>query len=343
MRDGILSLDTQGAVRPADRRRGVGTSLLRHAQAHQAGRTRDVEPELPRRFVAWVGDSQPGALALFQHEGYEAIRFGFEMIKRGLDEVADVPVPEGIELRRARADEVTEVLWAEHEAFRDHPGHREWTDADVDAVPGQPGFDPSIWVVAWDGDQIAGVVENWVHAEENARLGFSRAWMHRVSVRRPWRKRGLARALLAESFRVLRERGIQDACLGVDANNPSGALALYESVGFERPQERPDVRARRPSALTRTARPVPRAVREAFQRATGDLPMQRWNVRRSRRVTNLRIGTSRVPILQSGCSLERPAHRGTWRVRPPRAATPARTRGSGRAPKRRSIAQTERR
>ena len=58
--------------------------------------------------------------------------------------------------------------------------------------------------------------------------------MHRVSVRRPWRKRGLARALLAESFRALRERGIHDACLGVNADNPSGAVALYESVGFER-------------------------------------------------------------------------------------------------------------
>jgi mycothiol synthase len=233
VREGVVSLETQGAVRPADRRRGIGTALLRRAQEHQAGRTRDVEPDVPRQFTAWVGDSQLGALALFQREGYEAVRFGYEMIKRGLDDLVDVPVPDGIEFRRARPDEVPDVLWAEYEAFRDHPGHREWTDADVAAVPGQPDFDPSIWVVAWDGDQIAGVVENWIHAGENARFGFARAWMHRVSVRRPWRKRGVARALLAESFRVLRERGIRDACLGVDANNPSGALALYESVGFE--------------------------------------------------------------------------------------------------------------
>ena len=234
VRDGDLTLETQGAVRPADRRRGIGTALLRREQEHLTLATRDVEPDLPRRFTGWAADSQPGGLALFQHEGYEAIRFGFEMLKRGLEDAPDVPVPDGLELRCARVEEAADILWAEHEAFRDHPGYREWTDADIAATLEQPDYDPTLWVVAWDGDQIAGAVENWIHAEENARLGFSRAWMHRVSVRRPWRKRGLARALLIESFRVLHERGIREAALGVDANNPSGALALYESVGFER-------------------------------------------------------------------------------------------------------------
>jgi mycothiol synthase len=234
VRDERVSMDTQGAVRPGDRREGIGTRLLRHVQEHLAERTRDVEPDRPRHFAAWTGDTQPGAIALFEHEGYRVERYGFEMIRRGLDEAPAADVPDGLELRRGRPEEVTDILWAEHEAFRDHPGYREWTDEDVTAVQKQPDFDPTLWVVAWDGDQVAGAVENWIHADENAKLGFSRGWMHRVSVRRPWRKRGLARALLAESFGALRERGIREACLGVDAQNPSGAVALYESVGFER-------------------------------------------------------------------------------------------------------------
>jgi ribosomal protein S18 acetylase RimI-like enzyme len=73
---------------------------------------------------------------------------------------------------------------------------------------------------------------NYVFAAENAQLGIRRGWLDHVSVRRPWRGRGLAKALCAESFRVLRSRGIDEAWLGVDAANPTGALGLYESLGF---------------------------------------------------------------------------------------------------------------
>ncbi len=52
------------------------------------------------------------------------------------------------------------------------------------------------------------------------------------SVRRPWRRRGVARALIARGLEALRERGLDEAILGVDADNPQGALRLYESVGF---------------------------------------------------------------------------------------------------------------
>jgi ribosomal protein S18 acetylase RimI-like enzyme len=87
-------------------------------------------------------------------------------------------------------------------------------------------------VVAWDGDEIAGVVQNWIWPTENAELGVERGWLEHISVRRPWRRRGLARAITAESLRRLRDRGMTDAMLGVDADNPNGALGLYEGLGF---------------------------------------------------------------------------------------------------------------
>jgi mycothiol synthase len=60
-----------------------------------------------------------------------------------------------------------------------------------------------------------------------------RAWLESVFTRRPWRRRGLARALIGATLVELRERGIEEAMLGVDAENPTGALALYEGLGFE--------------------------------------------------------------------------------------------------------------
>jgi ribosomal protein S18 acetylase RimI-like enzyme len=75
-------------------------------------------------------------------------------------------------------------------------------------------------------------VLNTIFAAENAELGLRRGWLESVFTRRPWRGRGLARALIARSIHLLAERGMDTAALGVDADNPSGALGLYESIGF---------------------------------------------------------------------------------------------------------------
>jgi ribosomal protein S18 acetylase RimI-like enzyme len=82
------------------------------------------------------------------------------------------------------------------------------------------------------GDQIAGGVLNTIYPEENEGLGLKRGWLDSVFTRRPWRRRGLARALIARSLAALRERGMTSAILGVDADNPTGALGLYEGIGF---------------------------------------------------------------------------------------------------------------
>ena len=76
-----------------------------------------------------------------------------------------------------------------------------------------PDMTPALWCVAWDGDQVAGVVMTAIFRDENEQLGIARGWLDRVSVRRPWRGRGVAKALCAQSFRVLREQ-------------------LYEGLGF---------------------------------------------------------------------------------------------------------------
>ena len=106
-------------------------------------------------------------------------------------------------------------------------------ETDFEARFHGPEATPSLWAVAWDGDQVAGSVMNSIFHEENEALGIKRAWLEHVSVRRPWRGRGLAKALCAASFRILRDQGMDEAWLGVDAANPTGALALYEGLGFK--------------------------------------------------------------------------------------------------------------
>ncbi|MBA2299568.1 MAG: GNAT family N-acetyltransferase [Chloroflexi bacterium] len=85
--------------------------------------------------------------------------------------------------------------------------------------------------LGWRGGRGRG--PEWIWAAENEELGVARGWLEHISVRRPWRRRGLGRAITAEALRRLAAAGMTDAMLGVDADNPTGALGLYEGLGFE--------------------------------------------------------------------------------------------------------------
>jgi mycothiol synthase len=191
--------------------------------------------EDPRTAVHLRGfseDTETGHSALLAGAGFATVRHFFLMLRTGLDDVPDAALPEGLEVRPVAEDQWHTIFDAENEAFRDHWGHREMSDADFRRTYDAAELDTDLWVVAWDGDRVAGVVQTWVWPEENERLGVSRGWLEHISVRRPWRRRGLARAMAATSLVKLHERGIAEAMLGVDSENPNGALGLYEGLGF---------------------------------------------------------------------------------------------------------------
>lgn len=160
------------------------------------------------------------------------MRWFFDMVRPTLDDVADVPLPAGFELRPVEPEQYPQLWRANREAFRDHWGGSDESEAAMHRFFDDPSNDSALWVIAWDGDEIAGGIINSIHAEENQALGLQRGWLSSVFTRRPWRRRGLARALIARSLVLLRDRGLSSAALGVDADNPSGALGLYEAAGF---------------------------------------------------------------------------------------------------------------
>jgi len=119
------------------------------------------------------------------------------------------------------------------EAFRDHWGETEWAEADWERFVADPdNEDPHLWRIGWDGDEVAGTVITTVPVEENEEHGRARVYVSSVAVRRPWRRRGLARSLLSSSLVGAREVGFTSASLGVDTDSPTGANSLYESLGF---------------------------------------------------------------------------------------------------------------
>ena len=234
LRAGTVVHYFDGWVRPAFRRRGLGRELLHWSEARAREIARTWDGDGPHAVGGWPDEQQAGAIALFESEGYKVVRYG-NMMVRPLDEpIVDAPLPDGLEIRPVRPDDHRRIWEADAEAFRDHWEAAARTEEDFTAWYASPELDTSLWRVAWDGDEVAGSVMTFIFPNENERLGVNRGWLQHISVRRPWRRRGLASALITESLQLLRERGLSEAALDVDAENTSGALRLYESHGFRK-------------------------------------------------------------------------------------------------------------
>jgi GNAT superfamily N-acetyltransferase len=137
--------------------------------------------------------------------------------------------PEGIAVRGPRPGEEPAVHEAMEEAFADHWEHRPVPfDRWLHDYRTHPGYDPGLWFLAVDGDDIAGgvICERFTSEEPDC------GWVDDVAVRRPWRRRGVALALLLHAFGELYGRGIRKAALTVDSDSPTGATVLYERAGM---------------------------------------------------------------------------------------------------------------
>jgi mycothiol synthase len=187
-----------------------------------------------RFFETFGGDLAPERDALLEAAGYVPVRYYFAMVRPSVEDLPDAPLPEGLEIREVEPEHMRAIWAADQEAFRDHWGFTPGTDADYERFLTDPvQTDTTLWRVAWDGDEVAGQVRSFINVEENTRMGRLRGYTEYISVRRPWRRRGLARALIAASFPLLRARGMTEAALAVDTENPSGALRVYEGCGFQ--------------------------------------------------------------------------------------------------------------
>lgn len=223
-------------VRHEQRGRGIGRRVLAWLEARARASLTDGTGgpvELPHWLGGGIDISNPRSVDFAKRAEYAPIRYGFQM-RRPLDlSIPEVPLPDGLEVRAVQPEHLRAIWEADSEAFQDHFEARAPTEADFEHFTADPDCDVSLWQVAWDGDQVAGSVINGIYPFENEQTGVAMGWLDHVSVRRPWRGRGLAKALIVRSLAIHRDRGMEVAVLGVDAENPTGALQLYEGLGFE--------------------------------------------------------------------------------------------------------------
>lgn len=222
---------------PRERRQGIGRAMLGWAETRQAAKAAALADTatVPSRMQSYTFAKDAGSTALLEATGWTRNGHGYEMVRPTLDDIPDVALPDGLEIRPIGTNEASRrrVFEAAVDGFRDHRDEPEITDEDWQEFLGDSRHDPSLWVVAYDGDEIAGAVLGKIDPEENAHHGRERGIVDEVFTRPRWRRRGLARALIARCLVRLRDRGMSSAYLGVDGLNPNQAVTLYSSLGFE--------------------------------------------------------------------------------------------------------------
>ncbi len=231
--DGTLVYGHSVEIVPEWRGRGLREALFgcneRHARTLAEGDSR----KGPRVLVLWANDEENEWKALALRHGYRPVQHEIDLV-RSLEDIPDAPLPAGLEVRRVTPAQYRAVWDANREAGRQIWNYSEsrWDDAHFEAFQRSPEFQPDLWQVAWDGGTLVGTVLPYILAEENRRYARRRGHTESVYVREGYRGRGLARALLARSLRVLKERGMEEATLGMEVENPHGPLRLYEGMGF---------------------------------------------------------------------------------------------------------------
>ncbi len=230
--DGGYDYNTWGAVLPAWRRRGIGSALLGWVEARQRQVAAGHPAGVARRLQSWSYVQESGRTALLERNGYAAVRYWFEMERPDLEAIPEAPLPDGFRFvpgPEADPREVWDVVVA---AFKDHFGAMDDSEEAYQSHRNDPNRDPSLWALVEHEGRIVGTALNRINRAENQARGIQRGRVNAVAVLRDFRRRGLGRAITAESLRLLRSAGMRGATLGVDAENPHGALGIYEKLGF---------------------------------------------------------------------------------------------------------------
>lgn len=218
---------------PQGRGKGIGRPVMEYFLQRLTQIAEQHTDAKAKYFQTWSSDKRQWWNDMLEDLGFKKVRYGFGM-RRPCDLPVEVtPLPEGIEVRPVEESHMRQIFDAEAEAFRDHWGYVAPTETDYEHWLAEPLHDPSLWKIAWDGDQVVGMVLNFINHEENETFERQRGYTEDISVRRPWRRQGVAQALLTRSIQMFIEMAMDETYLGVDAENPNGALQLYTKVGYE--------------------------------------------------------------------------------------------------------------
>lgn len=197
---------------------------------HEVARDRGVSVNLR----ASARDNNHYRISLLERHGFTRDRTFYRMARPLSEPIPAPQFPDGFTLRRVDADREA-AAWVEmfNASFIDHWNYHPMTIEQFKHHLTEPDYNPEFDLIAVAADgTFAAFCYPEIYQQDNARSGRNEGWIAVLGTRRGFRKLGLGRAMLLAGLQTLRAAGVDTALLGVDSENPSGALRLYESVGF---------------------------------------------------------------------------------------------------------------
>lgn len=232
---GTRHVELGGAVRPDRRGRGIGTRLV----TAMLDRARDILAEDPDTTghleVRGLADHHEQATLLGRH-GLVPHHWSFRMRTKLTEGLGGAPLPAGLELSPLVAErDAQRVLAAHNLVFLDHPGFSGWSAQEWEhfAIAARAARHDASFVVTDATDTVVAYLMTTEYDAHTRATGRREAYVQRLGVRREQRGRGVAAALLTHALETYRSAGYDDAALDVLADNPTGALRLYQRMGFE--------------------------------------------------------------------------------------------------------------
>lgn len=218
---------------PEWREKGIEEAVIGWCQRRLTVIAAEHPQDSQRFFQTYSNGFKESHNEILESLGYHPARY-FIAMSRPLEDIPEAELPDGIDVRPVREQDQRAVWEASIEAFRDHWGFSEPNEEDYDSYKGSKYYQPELWQVAWDGDEIVSSVLNFIDTEYNKKYNKKRGWTEEITTRKPWRRRGIAKALIVRSMHMHKARGMTEVALGVDTDNPNGALQLYQSLGYKK-------------------------------------------------------------------------------------------------------------
>jgi mycothiol synthase len=221
-----------GGVHPAYRGRGLGGELLTWAEQAAVPLHEDRYPGRPLALSSGCLSRNAAAVALHGARGYQPVRWFHSMLRDLSAPLPQVAVPVGVQITGYTPDLAEHARLVRNESFRDHWGSTETSAESWAHFLAHGAFRPGLSFLAYEGPEPLGMLISHEYDAYRDHTGLRNVYIALVGTRAAGRKRGIAAALLATALAAARAEGYDQASLGVDADSLTGAVRLYERVGF---------------------------------------------------------------------------------------------------------------